>query len=80
MVPMYAASVHVNVRYGVFGVKRADLEVGTNSDGEARIEGLPAKARMLVYDIQKDGKKAIAEQNVETTCNARFAVTPVTPK
>ena len=28
--PIYAALVHVKVRYGFAGVKRADLEVGTN--------------------------------------------------
>lgn len=73
--PVYAAAVHVKVRYGVFGVKRADLEVGTNSNGEARIEGLPEKARPLVYDVQKAGKKAAAEQNVESSCNAKFDLT-----
>jgi len=39
------------------GVKRADLEIGTNSEGKARVEGLPRKARPLTYDIEKDGKK-----------------------
>lgn len=73
--PVYAAAVHVKVRYGVFGVKRADLEVGTNSNGEARIEGLPDKARPLVYDVQKAGKKAAAEQNVASTCNAKYDLT-----
>jgi hypothetical protein len=75
-VQIYAASVHVKVRYGVFGVKRADLEVGTNSDGEARIEGLPAKAKPLVYEVTKDAKKVTAEQNVATDCNTTFALTP----
>jgi len=73
--PVYAAAVHVRVRYGLFGVKRADLEVGTNSNGEARIEGLPDKARPLVYDVQKAGKKAAAEQNVESSCNAKYDLT-----
>ena len=73
--PVYAAAVHVNVRYGVFGVKRADLEVGTNSNGEARIEGLPNKAKLLVYDVQKTGKKAAAEQNVESSCSAKYDLT-----
>jgi hypothetical protein len=75
-VPIYAASVHVKVRYGVFGVKRADLEVGTNSNGEARIEGLPSKAKPLVYEVEKDAKKITANQDVATDCNATFALTP----
>ena len=72
--PVYAAAVHVKVRYGMLGIKRADLEVGTNSDGKARIEGLPAKAKPLSYDIQKDGKKALVHQNVEETCQATYEV------
>jgi hypothetical protein len=72
--PVYGAAIHVRVRYGVLGVKRADLEVGTNSNGEARIEGLPAKAKPLAYDIQKDGRKATAEQNVADRCEAKFDI------
>jgi hypothetical protein len=73
--PVYAASVHVLIRYGAFGVKRADLEVGTNSNGEARIEGLPDKARPMTYDVQKDGKKASADQDVAANCHAMFELT-----
>jgi hypothetical protein len=73
--PVYSANVHVRVRYGVFGVKRADLEVGTNSNGEARIEGLPDKAKPMAYDVQKDGKKASAEQDVMTNCRAKYDLT-----
>lgn len=72
--PVYAATIHVRVRYGVWGIKRADLEVGANSDGEARIEGLPDKARLLTYDIQKAGKKAAVEQNVSDNCHATYEV------
>jgi hypothetical protein len=73
--PVYAALIHVRVRYGAMGVKRADLEIGTASDGKARIEGLPEKARPLEYDIKKDDKKGSAEQNVEEKCQATFEVT-----
>ncbi len=73
--PSYAATVHVRVRYGAFGIKRADLEVGTNSKGEARIEGLPVKAKTLVYDVQKAGKKGTAEQNVDLNCHGKYEIT-----
>ncbi len=72
--PVYAATIHVRVRYGVWGIKRADLEVGTNSDGKARIEGLPGKAKPLAFDIQKADKKAAVEQNVSDTCHANYEV------
>jgi hypothetical protein len=52
----------------MMNVKRMDLEVSTNSDGKARLEGLPAKAKPLTYEFEKDGQKATAEQNVTTAC------------
>ena len=73
--PVYAALVHVKVRYGFAGVKRADLEVGTSSEGKARIEGLPDKARAMTYDIKKDDKKTEVTQNVADMCHATFDVT-----
>src|SRR5881392_2645623 len=72
--PVYAAMVHVKVRYGFAGVKRADLEVGTSSEGKARIEGLPDKARPLTYEIRKDDKKVEVTQDVSDTCRATFDV------
>ena len=72
--PVYTAIVHVRVRYGFMNVKRMDLEVGTNSEGKARVEGLPAKAKPLVYDITKADKKATAEQDLETSCQKTFEV------
>ena len=72
--PVYAAMVHVKVRYGFAGVKRADLEVGTSSEGKARIEGLPDKARPMTYEIKKDEKKIEVTQDVADMCHAMFDV------
>jgi hypothetical protein len=73
--PVYDASVHVRVRYGAFSVKRMDLEVGTNSDGKARVAGLPSKARLLAYDISKGNLHASVTQDVAVACNAKYDVT-----
>jgi hypothetical protein len=64
----YSATIRVRIRYGMMGVKRMDLEVSTNSDGKARIEGLPSKARPLTYDIEKSGETATVEQDLATSC------------
>ena len=72
--PVYNATIHVRVRYGFMSVKRSDLEIGTNADGRARIEGLPSKARPLAYDVTKDNLKAAATQDVEQMCRAMFDV------
>src|ERR1700747_1048251 len=68
--PVYAAMVHVKVRYGFAGVKRADLEVGTSSEGKARVEGLPDKAKPMTWDIRKEDKKTDVTQDVAEKCNA----------
>lgn len=72
--PVNAATIHVKVRHGMMGIKRMDLEVTTNIEGKARIEGLPAKARPLAYDIQKAGRKAVAGQNLSKNCQATHEV------
>jgi hypothetical protein len=72
--PVYAAIVHVRLRYGFLGVKRMDLEVGTGSDGKARVEGLPTKTKPFTYDISKDNTKAAVEQDVARNCQATYDV------
>ena len=73
--PVYGANVHVRVRYGFAGIKRADLDVETSSTGKARVEGLPDKAKPLEWDVQKELKRASVEQLVDDKCNAKFDVT-----
>ena len=70
--PVYAAMIHVRIRYGFLGVKRMDLEVGTDSDGKARVEGLPKDKRPLVYDVTKAEKKTTANQDLTTNCAATY--------
>jgi DNA-binding beta-propeller fold protein YncE len=72
--PVYAATIHVRIRYGFMSVKRMDLEVGTNSDGKARVEGLPEKARPLVYEVAKDGRTATVTQDLAATCRGMYSV------
>lgn len=70
--PVYAATVQVRIRYGFMSLKRMDLEVGTNSEGKARVEGLPLGGRRLTYTITKDTRKASVEQDLTTDCHATY--------
>jgi hypothetical protein len=72
--PVAAAIIRTRVRYGPMSVKRMDLEIGTDSDGKARIEGLPAKARPVVYDINKAGRVGSATQSLADQCHGHFDV------
>jgi hypothetical protein len=73
--PVYLALIHVNVRYGTMNLKRMDLEVGTNSEGKAKISGLPDKAKPMTYDITKEDKKTVVDQDVAKSCQAKLEVT-----
>ena len=73
--PVYAATVHVRIRYGLMSLKRMDLEVGTGSDGKARVEGLPEKARPLLYEVTKGGLASVVQQDLSATCMGTYPVT-----
>ena len=72
--PVVGATVHVKLRYGFAGVKRADLEIETSPNGKVRIEGLPEKAKPMTYEVKKDELKAEVTQDVSQTCHATFDV------
>ena len=71
--PIYNARISVVFRYGPLGVRKMSLEVGTNSDGKARVAGLPEKmkkplefkitsgqlSKELLVDTTKDCKASI---------------------
>ena len=42
---IYKANISTRIRSGFAGVKKLDLEVGTNVDGKARFTGLPERPR-----------------------------------
>jgi hypothetical protein len=73
--PIVGATVHVKMRYGFAGVKRADLEIETSPAGKVRIEGLPEKAKPMTYEVKKDELKTEVAQDVSQTCHATFDVT-----
>jgi len=73
--PVEGGTVHVMVRYGFAGVKRADLEIETSPKGRVRIEGLPDKARPMTYEVAKGDVKTTVTQDVASMCHATFDVT-----
>ena len=72
--PVFGVSIKVRIRYGFMSLKRMDLDVSTNSDGRARVIGLPSAAKPLAYEATKDKLKAAAEQDVVKTCQATYAL------
>jgi hypothetical protein len=75
--PAYAATVKVHIAYGFGGIRRLDLEAGTNSDGKVKFTGLPAKVRRppLEFHASKDEFEAVAPYDPSTECQAKHDLT-----
>lgn len=74
--PIYDAKVHVLIKYGFWNKRKADLEVGTNSDGKASITGLPNYSKKpLEFSIKSGTVSTTVTDDPSDTCNATFDVT-----
>jgi hypothetical protein len=74
--PAYAATVKVHIAYGFGGVRRLDLESGTNSDGKVKFAGLPARVHRppLEFQASKDGLVGVATYDPLTECQAKHGI------
>ena len=71
--PLYDAKIHVIVRYGFMSKRKSELEIGTNSDGKARIEGLPDKVKKpLEIKISHEEMSKIVTHDPGLECQASF--------
>jgi len=78
--PVYDAKIHLTVRYGFMNKRKQDLDIGTNSDGKARVEGLPEKAKQpLEYHVLSGDQATIVTQDTSVKCHTNFSVTLGTP-
>ena len=75
--PVYAATVKVHVKYGFGGMRRLDLEAGTNSDGKVKFAGLPARVRRppLEFHGSKDEFMGVAAFDPSTECQGKHDIT-----
>jgi len=75
--PVYDAKIHVLVKYGFMSKRDADLEVGTNSDGKARMEGLPNKLKKppMEFTIRSGDLTKSVTNDPAANCHPTFNVT-----
>lgn len=74
--PIYNAKVHVLIKYGFFSKRKTELEVGTNSDGRARVTGLPnLPKKPLEFSIKSGTVETTVTDDPSNNCNATFDVT-----
>jgi hypothetical protein len=73
--PVYDAKISVHIAYGFMRARKLDLQVGTNSDGKARFEGLPAKVREpLTFVAAKQELVGTATYDPAVECNAKHEI------
>lgn len=78
--PVYDARIAVRIAYGFTGMRKLDLEVGTNVDGKARFNGLPAKIKSgnLIFRATQGNLTGATYYDPTRTCTARqdIVITP----
>jgi hypothetical protein len=74
MKPIYNAKIDVELRYGFGGFHRTSLEVATNVDGKARVEGLPQRnKRPLAFTASYEGRKTVVLVDVDEQCHGNYS-------
>jgi hypothetical protein len=75
--PIYAATVKVHIKYGFGGMRRLDLEAGTNSEGKVKFTGLPDRVQRppLEFHASKDDFTGTGLFDPSTECQARHDIT-----
>ncbi len=73
---VYAATVKVHMAYGFAGIRKLDLEAGTNTDGKVKFTGLPAKVHNppLEFHATKDQLTGLASYNPASECQAKHDI------
>lgn len=71
--PVYDARIAVRIAYGFAGMRKLDLEIGTNVEGKARFTGLPSnvKSGALLFRAKHADLSGTTYYNPMTNCNAR---------
>jgi len=80
--PVYAATIKVHIAYGFAGIRRLDLEAGTNSDGKVKFTGLPRRVHQapLEFRAAKDDLQGLATFDPSTECEAKRTISLAKPK
>jgi len=75
-VPMYDAKIDVELRHGFLRLRKMSLQVGTNSDGRARVAGLPDDLdKTYRFKITSGELAETVVMNTSDGCSAVFEIT-----
>ena len=73
--PVYDAKIDVSLSYGFLGMRKLSLQVGTNSEGRARVTGLPDKSgKTFTFKITSGMLSETVLMNTSDGCKSTFEV------
>lgn len=73
--PLYNARIHTRIKHGAFGMRKLDLEVGTDANGQAQMTRLPNRSKYpITFDISRDEVSRTVLFEPEKQCDAQFEV------
>jgi len=72
---IYDAKIGIQIQYGFMGRLKLDLNVGTNWEGRARIEGLPEKIRRsAAFRVSHGNQSRLVPYDPQGNCHAQHQV------
>ncbi|HUO59261.1 MAG TPA: hypothetical protein VMU24_01245 [Candidatus Acidoferrales bacterium] len=74
--PVYDSTVKVHMAYGIAGVKKLDMEAGTNISGRVKFIGIPPRVHKapLVFKATKDQFAGSVDYDPLTECDASKSI------
>lgn len=73
--PISDAKIRVHIAYGFMSIRKLDLEVGTNTEGKARFEGLPEKVkRPLEFHALQGKREGAAVVDPTKNCKSEHTI------
>jgi hypothetical protein len=70
--PVYAATIEAHISFGFLGMRKLDVEVGTNQQGQARVTGLPdSENDSFYFEGSKGDAQGLAFYNPGASCQAQ---------
>ncbi len=75
--PVFDAKIHTIVKYGFMSKRDSEVEIGTDSNGRAKIEGLPEKLKKppMEFTIKKGDATQSVTNDPAANCHPTFTVT-----
>ena len=74
--PIYNARIHTLIKYGAFGARKTDLEVRTDSNGQASVVALPNYSKKpITFEISNGSMNQIVQFVPTLQCHAKYEIT-----